>query len=43
MDVINAKPWPGDDNEPWGLAIIPGVGLVELDPEVVKELMKDED
>lgn len=39
---INAKPLPGDDNEPWALAIIPGIGIVEVDPEVAKELMGDE-
>lgn len=40
---INAKPLPGDDQEPWALAIIPGIGLVEIDPELAKELLANED
>lgn len=43
MEVIKAKPLPGDDDQPWAVALIPGIGVVEFDPEEVKEMLGNED
>lgn len=43
MQEIKVKPLPGDDDTPWALAIIPGVGVVDLGEDAARELLANED